>query len=76
MKRFYPRNNVKTKKKIQTSFSAQMQTIVKLLGGNADVDRIQIIKGDAVKLFGGIGPGLGEAFSWEDSSHIFPIGGQ
>ena len=33
MKSFGPQNYVKTKKKVQTSSSAQMQTIVKLLGG-------------------------------------------
>ena len=42
---------------VQTSSTAQMQTIVKLLGGeDADVDHSQITGGDAAKLLGGMHP--------------------
>ena len=41
MEHFFPRIQVKTKKLLQTALSAQMQTIVKLLGGCS-----QIIWGD------------------------------
>ena len=64
LKGFCPRHNVKANKKAQTSSSAQMQTIVKLLLGilqylvtmDADVDHTQIIGGDVVKLLGGYIP--------------------
>ena len=53
---FFPRIQVKT--------SAQIQTRVKLLGGDADVDHTQIIGGDTVKSLGGIcPPGFGTLVS-------------
>ena len=56
---FCPRHNLKTNKKVQTSSSAQMQNIVKSLGGDADADHTQIIAEDAFKLLGGcIPPGF------------------
>ena len=55
MEHFFPR--------IQVEACAQIQTRVKLLGGDADVDNTQIIGGDTVKLLGGYispsSPGFG-----------------
>ena len=57
LKRFCPRNLVKTKNELQISASAQMHTIVKLFGGGGCSCRPQSnYWGDAVNLLGDISP--------------------